>query len=338
MFFATHALSNTSAKTEEEWRALVRNNWSMECDFASGGERALLTTSWFMGDLRFEAADLSRQQWIWSPGPGCDNWRKNAVVIYLIESGIVEIEQDGSKVQLTESSLLVLLDARIPYMQTSTGNSRGMILRVPKSSLEERAKTVSGHEMFMLDSTSPDVALLRSLLGAAAAYGERCSEYGSRLVADHLIDLMEIITDDRTDRRRKQSSDVMLKKVKQFIERNVGNEDLGPEMIANATGISKRYLTRLFERDGSSVMRYLLQQRLERAKKILSSGGERVRICDVAWQCGFVSAAHFSRAFKNQYGNSPTVFQRDGAGADQSMGQTSSAESVRGETAGVDRY
>ncbi|MFC0693612.1 helix-turn-helix domain-containing protein [Paraburkholderia humisilvae] len=285
----------------------------MECEFDLGGTRELLATSWLMGDLRFEVADLSRQRWTWNPGSGVNNWRKDTLVIFLVESGAVEIEQEGVNVQITESSLL-LFDASIPYTQTSVGNARGMILRVPRTSLVGRAKAVFGREMFVLASTSPDVALLRSLLIAAAAYGERCSSYGSKLVAEHLIDLMEIITDDLTAPKRVLSSDVMLKRVKRFIERNIGNEDLGPDMIASEIGISRRYLRRLFERDGSSVTRYLLQRRLERAKKILMSGGAGLRINDVAWRCGFVSAAHFSRAFKKQYGRSPTLFQSSGTG------------------------
>ncbi|MFC0401670.1 helix-turn-helix domain-containing protein [Paraburkholderia rhizosphaerae] len=283
----------------------------MECEFTHGEDRELLTTSWLMGDLRFEALDLSRQRWIWRPEPGVDSWRRNTIVIFLIESGIVEIEQEGVSVQLTESSLL-LLDASIPYTQTSPGHSRGVILRVPKTSLARRAKAVSGHEMFLPASTSADVTLLRSLLAATSAYGERCSPHCSTLVADHLTDLMEILSDDASAPKRLLSSDVMLRKVKRFIERNIGNEDLDPDMIARATGISRRYLARLFERDGSSVMRHLLQTRLERAKKILTSSGARVRISDVAWQCGFVSAVHFSMAFKKQYGKSPTDCQSAG--------------------------
>jgi AraC-like DNA-binding protein len=308
MYFATYALRHKSAATEEEWRERVSQSWSMECEFTQGESRELLTTSWLMGDLRFEALDLSQQRWEWSPGPGLNSWRRSTIVIFLIESGIVEIEQEGASVQLTESSLL-LLDASIPYTQTSAGNSRGVILRVPKSSLARRAKVMAGREMFVPASASPDVTLLRSLLASASAYGERCSAYCSGLVAEHLTDLMEIVTDDISAPKRLLSPDVMLRKAKRFIERNIGNEELGPEMIANAMGISKRYLARIFERDGSSAMRYLLQTRLERAKKILASSGVRIRISEVAWQCGFVSAVHFSMAFKKRYGRSPTDFQ-----------------------------
>jgi AraC-like DNA-binding protein len=308
MHFTTEALRNKHIQTEEEWRDFVSRDWSMECAFDCGVGHQLLATSWFMGDLRFEVADLSGQQWTWKPGPGVDNWRRNTLVIFLIESGVIELEQDGAAATLTAGSLL-LFDPSISYTQTSGRNSRGMTLRVSKASLEKRGKVLSSHQMFVPNPASPDVTLLKSLLAGATAYGEQCSSYGRTLVAEHLTDLMEIISDDLTAPKRVLSSDVMLRKVKRFIERNVGNENLDPDTVANSLGISRRYLTRLFERDGSSVMRYVLQQRLERAKRILTSGGAALRISDVAWQCGFVSAAHFSRAFKKQYGRSPTDLQ-----------------------------
>ena len=310
--FATQALCNKRTRTEEEWRKLVKRDWSMECNFDCAGGHQILANSWFMGDLRFEAADLSGQYWTWKPGPGLDNWRGNSLVIFLIESGVIEVEQEGGRVKLTEGSLL-LLDASIRYTQTSGNNSRGIILRVSKTSLEKRGKAMSCHEMFTPDPASPDVAMLKSLLASTAAYGEQRSAYSATLVAEHLTDLMELITDDMTAPKRVLSPDVILRNVKRFIERNVGNEALDPDAVAHGTGISRRYLMRLFERDGSSVMRYVLQQRLERAKKILTSSGTTLRISDVAWQCGFVSAAHFSRAFKKHYGRSPTDIQCGGA-------------------------
>jgi AraC-like DNA-binding protein len=309
MHFVKQATQDKSAKTKGEWCDLVRKNWSMECEFESGVTRELLAASWYMGDLRFEAAELSGQQWTWTPGPGLDDWRKNTLLLFLIESGTIEIEQDGDQVELGEGSLL-LFDGSIKYTQTARDDSRGMILRVSKASLETRGKVLSSREMFVADATSPDVALLKSLIAGAAAYGEQCSSYGARLVAEHLTDLMEIVTDDLTAPKRVTSSDALLKQAKRFIERNVANEQIDIDFVAAAMGVSRRYLTKLFERDGSSVMRYLLQQRLARANKLLTNSDDRVRISDIAWQCGFVSAAHFSRVFKKHYGTSPTTIQR----------------------------
>ena len=64
MNFVARALEKETPKIEDEWCRLVQKNWSMQCAFDTGVERQLLTASWFMGDVRFEVADLSGQQWI----------------------------------------------------------------------------------------------------------------------------------------------------------------------------------------------------------------------------------------------------------------------------------
>jgi AraC-like DNA-binding protein len=57
-------------------------------------------------------------------------------------------------------------------------------------------------------------------------------------------------------------------------------------------------------------MRYLWQARLERAGLLLRTrGAHDSSIQEIAWQCGFTTAAHFSRLFKRQYGVSPSDFR-----------------------------
>jgi AraC-like DNA-binding protein len=307
--FTSHALESKAVRTESEWRGLVRKNWSMECQFDRAVECRLVSNFWFMGDLRFEIADLSGQQWTWKPGPGLDNWRVDAFVILIVESGVINIEQNGACVSLGEDAML-LFDGSVKYTQSSGHHTRALALRVPKASLEARGRVLFNREMFLPDPSSPDVAMLKSIIGGAAAYGEHCSAHGSKLVAEHLTDMMDVLTDNPAALKRPKSSDVMLRRVKRYIERNVGNEHADLDTVANAMGVSRAYLTKLFERNGTSVMRYLLAQRLERAKKLLTTGGADLRIGDVAWQCGFVSAAHFSRVFKKQYGTTPKAFRQ----------------------------
>ncbi|WP_408581717.1 helix-turn-helix domain-containing protein [Burkholderia cenocepacia] len=58
-------------------------------------------------------------------------------------------------------------------------------------------------------------------------------------------------------------------------------------------------------------MRYLWCQRLDRAHQILSaSHGHGLRIEEVAWRCGFSSAAHFSRRFRERFGQTPTEWRQ----------------------------
>jgi AraC-like DNA-binding protein len=309
MPFAKQSLKGQLAITRDHWRDFVRTNWSMECSFDTEIPRDLRVATWFMGDLRFETADFSGQRWTWMPGPGDNNWRNDALVILLVESGAIDMEQDGIRLSVTEGALL-LFDPNIEYTQTSHSDARALVLRLPRATLEKRGAALHSREMFMPDVASPDVAVLRSFIASTAAYGQYCSPQGKMLTAELLTDLMEIAADDLNAPRRLRGSEAKLRAVKSYIKRHLGDESISVETVAEAMGISRRYLTKLFERDGSSMTRYLMHQRLARAKRILASGSEALLISEVAWQCGFVSAAHFSNSFKKLYGLSPGELQR----------------------------
>lgn len=124
------------------------------------------------------------------------------------------------------------------------------------------------------------------------------------------MDLMQILAEDPAAPKRTRSADVALASAKRFIERNVSTEELNLDTVAKAAGVSSRYIARLFASEGTTVMRYLWQTRLERAKALLMNGNAKLRIGEIAWQCGFANAAHFSRAFKQRFGVSPNAVQR----------------------------
>jgi AraC-like DNA-binding protein len=95
-----------------------------------------------------------------------------------------------------------------------------------------------------------------------------------------------------------------------FIEDHLTDPTLGATWIASAIGISERQLSRVFAADGTSVPRHILIRRLLRAHWTLSvsAGGTGVAdggtpsIADVAAMCGFTSAAYFSHAFREHFG------------------------------------
>lgn len=76
------------------------------------------------------------------------------------------------------------------------------------------------------------------------------------------------------------------------------------DVIARATGLSRRQIERLFTQElGRSPARYYLEVRLDRARHLLIQTS--LPIIEVAIACGFVSASHFSRCYREIYGRSP---------------------------------
>lgn len=95
-----------------------------------------------------------------------------------------------------------------------------------------------------------------------------------------------------------------LNTIKRYIEDNLANPELGAVLIAQAAGVSRPTLYRLFEPMGG-VAAYVLQRRLSRAVADLMNPNERRRIADIAHRWGFSSETAFSRAFRSAFGLSP---------------------------------
>lgn len=95
-----------------------------------------------------------------------------------------------------------------------------------------------------------------------------------------------------------------------YIERNLASPALEPASICKALGISKARLYRSFEISGG-VTTYIRQRRLEAIHVLLNNPHETRGIGELAYQYGFVSDAHFSRAFRRKFGFRPRDL-RDG--------------------------
>ena len=90
------------------------------------------------------------------------------------------------------------------------------------------------------------------------------------------------------------------------IELMEGNlsEPVTQDSLALHVGLSRRQLERLFSKQlGRSPAQYYLELRLERARHLLYQSD--MQIVDLALACGFASASHFSKCYREMYGKSP---------------------------------
>ena len=100
-------------------------------------------------------------------------------------------------------------------------------------------------------------------------------------------------------------------KIKRFIAESLKDPKLNPQMIAAANSISVRYLQMLFEDESISPSKYIWGQRLNNAKRDLANPRMRHKsITQICFTWGFSDTAHFSRAFKLNYGLSPRAYRR----------------------------
>lgn len=80
--------------------------------------------------------------------------------------------------------------------------------------------------------------------------------------------------------------------------------------LADVAGMSQFHFSRMFKQSmGISPHQYLLQQRVEQAKRLLK--GSKLAIAEIALQCGFNSQSHLSKHFREAIGMTPSDYRKN---------------------------
>jgi len=104
-------------------------------------------------------------------------------------------------------------------------------------------------------------------------------------------------------KHRLGTSQPKLVKAVSLMEANI-EEPMTLDELAQYVGLSRRQLERLFQKYLNCVpTRYYMEIRLRRARQLLLQ--TEMSVFDVAFACGFVSAPHFSKCYRDFFGIPP---------------------------------
>lgn len=138
------------------------------------------------------------------------------------------------------------------------------------------------------------------------------TEHGAAL--NSILSLCPLTSPFR-DSAREIEPCIRVTKAMNFIEDNLGEEWLSPQTVADAQGVSRRYLDDRFGLLGLRIERWIWERRLMRARDELSLSSRTGRtsgktVIQVALDNGFKSPSHFSRSFSGRFGVSPREFRK----------------------------
>ena len=98
-----------------------------------------------------------------------------------------------------------------------------------------------------------------------------------------------------------------LKSVIEYIDQHCC-EEIEKDTLTSFVNISYDRFRHLFKHAlGTSLKQYIIDKRLELAKKLLATTNQS--ITEIAYQCGFPSSTLFSKQFKNKTDLSPTQYR-----------------------------
>jgi AraC family transcriptional regulator, glycine betaine-responsive activator len=110
-------------------------------------------------------------------------------------------------------------------------------------------------------------------------------------------------------KQRFGSSQPKLMEAVELMEANI-EEPMSLDELSSHVGISRRQLERLFQKHLHCVpTRHYLELRLRRARELLLRSSKS--IVDIAFSCGFVSAPHFSKCYRDYFKISPREERRN---------------------------
>ncbi len=240
-----------------------------------------------------------------------ENNKTDYLFMSLVMRGSVRAEQYGRS-STDNAGDLSIRDTNTPWTIEHDGYSEVLAIQLPRDRLEGllgstrrfAGLTVSGHLPTTTLARSFLFNLLRAGDGLTPDTAERMTAVGIDLIAASFAERLAMETP------KALHGTLTVQRAKAHIAANLGDPELDPSQVAAAVGVSLRHLQTLFREDGRNVAAWIWQRRLETAAQRLSDPAcLHLQVGEVAYRCGFVDQAHFSRRFRDRYGLPPRAYR-----------------------------
>ncbi|MFT3752517.1 MAG: helix-turn-helix domain-containing protein [Paludibacter sp.] len=208
---------------------------------------------------------------------------------------------------------MAVYEANHGYHLDFFSESDSVVLGVKKSLLETRVVNLQDHleQSFKYDETLVGAlaTLCKNMLVDDRVLSEAINDDLTQSVLSLLSATMRQATGDQPHSQTWGQS-AILQRMKEYVQHHMQDPDLDPARIADAMGITVGYLHKIYRTRGSSVMRYVLSERLEKCRIDLARCERIESISQIAFKWGFNDASHFTRSFRQQFGMSPREYRR----------------------------
>ena len=235
------------------------------------------------------------------------------LVLMPIEDGVALRTPAGH--QIVSAGQLLMLPRKSDWSVAFQRDMRAVVLSVTSEAFRGRKIGQPALAEVAIISPGGFTDVFSRTLESAARALDGLSDIEWSAVAQSLAELLPTLMRQRmapaTEPAGSATQAAILHRICQSIEYRLGDPDLAPARVAQAEGISERYLQKLFEGTGRSFTHYVRERRLQRTWADLGSAAEAHHsISEIAYRSGFNDSAHFSRAFRTRFGLSPREFRQ----------------------------
>jgi AraC-like DNA-binding protein len=206
---------------------------------------------------------------------------------------------------------LALYDTRHPYTLDFDVPYRMLVLMFPRALLRLPERDLTGMTATTISCATGLGPVVRPFLYGLAGQIRELEAPTSHRLADNVVDLVGFLLAEHGGGAERSPLDdgrgVLTQRILTYMEQRLTDPGLGPEQIATAHHISRRYLYKLLAEQGHTVSGWIRERRLDRCRRDLTDPAlAHLPVAAVGSRWGLPDPAHFSHAFKAAYGVSPS--------------------------------
>ncbi|WP_051741629.1 helix-turn-helix domain-containing protein [Streptomyces xylophagus] len=227
-------------------------------------------------------------------GSGETDGRADLVVVHVIRSGSLRIEDTARRVDLGPGTLCVR-DLHTAWQFAYTAPTDCRVLVLPRVGLLQHLYRTRLPALTVAPATAPESRLLLAHLDAAWSLAEQLGPEATHAAGEAMAMLLTGLV--RTHAPAAVPPQSLRAVATAYADSRLRDPDLTPATIARALNVSVRTLHRAFA-DGETVMAYVRRRRLEGARRELDCPGSPYTVADVAARWQFADSSHFRRAHR----------------------------------------
>jgi AraC-like DNA-binding protein len=321
----------------DEWAALLRST--------CGGDHEVMDPNAFAGWMRrisiygVPAAAFKIQCWLAAVDHGSNTYRfeRTRRAIRLADAdrycalfqvvGRSEMTQNGQTIQLGVGDI-GLVDGARPSTRLSDNGSQWLSIYLPRQSLFSH---LGFEPQACLRGRGETVAarVLRQLVLDGIEDEETQAARSGPHLRLALYDLVGALFAPADPWVGSRHSGMLFKRIRGIIEDSFADPNFGPNEVAAETGISLRYLQKLFTERGSTCSEFIYSLRLDHAARLVNrraSLGTNQPLSEIAYTCGFRDYTHFARKFRHRFGHAPGAHVEGGGPVGSRIGRARAGE------------
>ncbi len=243
------------------------------------------------------------------------NERDASLLITIPEASDVNFSQ-GSRSVNCKPGGFILERGDAPYEFWHGRPNALWVLKVPAASVRSRIGSTDRFSALSFDATRGVAALFLDTVRTTISHVAEIDASARELTGRHILEMLclSIVSDDRVlDSSISSIRAGHLHRAEQYIRDNIKDAALGPQAVAEAGGISLRYLQDLFQASNKSINGFIRDSRLERCAEELMSVTGTAKIAEIAYRWGFADQSQFCRHYRSKFGCSPSDTRREAA-------------------------